>query len=132
MTEYNRGTENFNSHPVAKVDLVLRLLTLAFDASAPEGEATVAAQKAVAIAKQNGLDFHALGQHLAAANGNRSRSTTVTVRETRMPFGKYRSQTLGAILQNDPDYLHWVLRECSRTSPALCQRIAKMLSGVSR
>ena len=130
MSLNSNPSADSTTHLARKLELIVRLLKLAFDQAAPEGEASAAAQKAVIIAKQNGVDFHALGQHLVPSNDNRRLPAAVAAHEIRMPFGKYCGQTLGAILENHPDYLHWVLRECSRTSPALCQRIAALLSSV--
>lgn len=98
-------------------NLIPKLLRLAFDPSAAEGEAVNALTMAVRQARRDGLVF---GDVVAMISPDRqlpppaARATEPASLRVRMPFGKHKGLTLGEIAERDLPYLRWAINNIDR------------------
>jgi len=104
-------------------DRTLKLMRLCLDYRTPEAEA-VAALRAMRNEKR---DWHEIAGSLAPtlvrqAEPNRLRNSSI------MPFGQYKGDTISMIAADDPEYLLWVLRTCTRMNVRLREQINQALN----
>jgi hypothetical protein len=87
-------------------DRIVKCLRLALDDGASEGEAQAAACRAITLMRKAGITVESLVQ-----------STIYRYRmppdSMRLPFGKYRGESLSYVVAHDPRYLRWLLSNAS-------------------
>jgi uncharacterized protein (DUF3820 family) len=88
---------------------VTKLLMLALDAGASDGEAENAAVAAVRIMRRSGMK---LSDIASPATSSRSAKSEYEKwwEKTVMPFGKHKGKTIGQIARTEPDYLVWCMK----------------------
>lgn len=93
-----------------RVDLAVKLLAVAVDASAGEGEALNAASKFVQIVRRERLGLDDLRDFFRADHAfTFDPPPAPPACRVEMPFGKYAGVTLSEIAENDPCYLAWAV-----------------------
>lgn len=86
---------------------VLKLLALALDASAHDGESHNAAVAAIREMRRSGLKLRDLGiEERRIVEVEKTYEPWWAVVE--MPFGKHKGKRLGSIAEDNPDYLVWI------------------------
>jgi hypothetical protein len=135
---------------VVKSDVVAKLLRVALDPSASEGEAKNAANRMVERARRDGVRYEDLSRHYGGdpaellrlreelENANRRIDNLLAARTVdpglpkqkyprgTMPFGKYAGTPFGEVARRDPEYLEWVLANCD-LKPWLRKTIAEAM-----
>ena len=86
-----QGTESKSSQRASK------LLRLALDAAASDGEIVQACRALQRMASQSGNDPLALVL-----------ASEAEFPDARIPFGKHRGQLVSVVFRDDPDYLEWL------------------------
>ena len=104
-------------------DRTLKLVRLCMDYRTPEPEA-LAALRAL---RNEQLDWHGIAVSLAQTVVRRPEPRRLRSADI-MPFGKYKGDTISMIAEDDPEYLEWVLRTCTRLSLRLRDQINQALN----
>ncbi len=96
-----------------------KLLRLALDPAASEGEIHNASILIVDIARKRGMDKNAFLQ----AIGIQTTTEGFDYRDIRLDFGKHRGKTVGDIMHIDPGYLYWCNENATHISYAMTKAI---------
>jgi len=92
---------------------VEKILKIALDPSAGDGEAENAAKMAVRVARKSGLRFDDLFPTTTIIQeGPQYPMSPPPSCDILMPYGKHKGRTLGDIAQQNPGYLNWWLANC--------------------
>ena len=98
--------------------LLEKLIWTALDQGGNDNEKNVAAQKAFALCRGKGIDAKAFFALFGGTFSYKAEGPQVPMAcKVRMPFGKFKGRTLGAVAEAQLSYLDWLLDNCDlRTS----------------
>ncbi|MGA2498235.1 MAG: hypothetical protein ABSH20_10865 [Tepidisphaeraceae bacterium] len=108
-----------------------KLLAIALDPAAVDGEAENAGVRAVKEARRLGLtlsDFFPAPTQPVILYRDRPEPADFG---PPIQFGKYKGESIRKIARDDPDYLEWVLENCERLGKRTRSVIEEALEGVS-
>lgn len=109
-------------------DMCEKLLRLALDPGAGEGEARNAWMLLLKRAKASKVEAQAVIESLRTMPSVVTKVVKVPVPDpnkpfpwegVRMPFGKYRGWSIGQIARHFPDYLYWSVENLQGLNPAI-------------
>ena len=106
-----------------------KLLRLALDSAASEHEADTAASMLIRHLRASRMTYEDFIVHLGAPAPKTKRAPVKP--DVVMPFGKYKGESIGWLLANNPNYLWWVLDNCDKAPPSLRSAIESIL-GIER
>ena len=119
-------------------ELIVKLMRLAYNEGAEEGEAIAAFLKGRQILFKNHCGFEELtaalsGEWTSSQSQPQPEASCCDYERTRMTFGQYRNTSLsiGDIARTNPQYLNWVLNNVSNLRPDQRRMITEALRSVN-
>ena len=109
---------------LAQLDKVKKLLVLAFNTGAAEGESENALRMAIRIARENKITAYELFGQSGTSESVSTAPTYEDIPALKMPFGKHKDKTIRWIAEEDTDYLYWLHSEAYIQKEALRLAIA--------
>jgi uncharacterized protein (DUF3820 family) len=96
-----------------------KLLRLALDPAAPDGEAKAAALRILHLARTAGVTAEQVLAGVSAVPGDDDSDDVESCpwwEDVVLPFGKYKGETIGDVMRENPGYIRWCAENLNFTT----------------
>ncbi len=120
----------YSNTATADTQRLQKLLALALDPSARDGEAENAGLRALREARRLGLNIESLAAALAQVERDDAHIVyCVPPEDMVIPLGRHRGEPLGKVFAEDPAYVRWFVENATMADPALLNAAWQLLRG---